>query len=128
MLHPDLHVVSINTLGYTDEDRHNINKWIISHFKYVSYYTCEDTTNRVYTWSNSHAPNLTKGPENTIKQFVKKFCDPTNADSHNWIHDMDMYKILLSMKHEVANKAEVKIEEVKSSLLKLIPSLYQWIC
>ena len=118
VLNPDLHVVSINTLGYSEDDKHLINKWIISHFKNVSYFTCEDSTNRVYTCSNSHAPNLTKGAENTIKYFVKTFCDPTNADSHNWIHDMDMYRILMSMKHNVENKAEVKIEEVKSALPK----------
>ena len=112
VLNPDLHVVSINTLGYTDEDRHNINKWIISQFTYVSYYVCEESTNRVYICSNSHAPNLSKNPENTIKHFVKNFCDPINTDSHVWIHDMEMYKILLSTKYEVANKAEVKIEEV----------------
>ena len=63
--------------------------------------------------SNSHASSLAKNADNTVKQFVKSYCNE-GINVNDWIDDMDMKSLLESMKYDKGNKAEVKIEHIES--------------
>ena len=86
-----------------------------SQFKFVAYIKCAESSNRVYVMSNTHAPNLAKTTENTIKYFVKTFCDAKNANGHTWAKEMGMIELLDGIKYDEGNKAEVQIEHIEAS-------------
>jgi hypothetical protein len=65
--------------------------------------------------SNTHAPSFVKSSENTIKYFIKTFCDPKQADSNDWSKHMAMAELLTSMKFNEGNKEEVQIEHLESN-------------
>lgn len=115
ILSKEHHVVLFNTCCYSEVERHSIHKTMNSQFTYVSYINCGESSNRVYILSNSHAPNLAKTPENTVKYFVKTFCDGANADGHDWATKMRMAELLKEMKYAEGNKAEVKIEQIEAT-------------
>lgn len=68
--------------------------------------------------SNTHSPNLSKTSENTIKHFVKTFCDSANADGRDWAKNMNMATLLQNVKYDEGNKAEVQIEQIESTAPK----------
>jgi spermidine synthase len=113
VLNPDHHVVLYNTCCYQESDRHEINKIMNKQFKYVAYTKCNDASNRVYILSNSHSPCLTKSADNTVKHFIKTFCDTKVADSHDWGKLMNMSSLLEDIKYDQGNKAEVEIEHIE---------------
>ncbi|CAI2386965.1 unnamed protein product [Moneuplotes crassus] len=114
-LNEDQHVVLFNTCAFSKADKHEIHKFMTSQFKHVSYMNCSESSNRVYAMSNSHAPDLTKTHEKTVKYFVKTFCDSKNADGHDWASKMDMSNLLSEMKVDQGNKVEVKIEHAEKT-------------
>ena len=115
ILSTEHHVVLFNTCCYTEADRHEINKFMNKQFKYVAYIKCSESSNRVYVMSNTHAPNLAKTTENTIKYFVKTFCDGKNADGHDWAKEMKMVELLDGINYDKGNKAEVEIEHIEAT-------------
>jgi spermidine synthase len=117
-LSPNHHVVLFNTCCYSDAERDSTYAKINEKFKYCAYIDCSESSNRVYILSNTHAPNLAKTSENTIKYFVKTFCDGKNADGHNWATSMNMKELLEGMVYGSGKKTEVKIEQVESGLKK----------
>ena len=114
ILSEESHVVLFNTCCYSEADRHEVHKFMTSQFKHVSYIKCTESSNRVYIMSNTHAPHLSKTNDNTIKYFVKTFCDGQNADGYNWATEMNMSGMLSEIKSNQGNKAEVKIEHLES--------------
>ena len=117
-LSPTHHVILFNTCCYSEAERDSIYEKVNGKFKYCAYIDCSESSNRVYILSNTHAPNLAKTSENTIKYFVKTFCDSKNADGHSWATGMNMKELLEGMVYGSGKKTEVKIEQVESGLKK----------
>lgn len=80
-LDKDNHLVCMNTCCYREADYLEISKFVNTKFKFVSYINCTEASNRVYIMSNSHAPVINKNEENTIKQFVKSYCNSKTSKS-----------------------------------------------